>query len=89
MVDPEPEPQPDPEPQPAEITELIVNVEGEMDLFYVRGLDGGYCDIVETSMTMGPENRVWLLDNPWDDQTLWTYKDDYLGGSIMYEVDVS
>jgi len=38
---------------------------------------------------MGPENRVWLLDNPWDDQVLWSYKDEYLGGSLSYEVDVS
>ena len=42
--EPEPEPKPEPEPQPAEMKDLLVTVEEDINMFYVKGLDGAYAE---------------------------------------------
>lgn len=40
-------------------------------------------------LTMGQNNRAWVLDFPNDDSVYWSYWHDYLGGSISYDIDLS
>jgi hypothetical protein len=57
--------------------------------FYVRGLDGRDLSTQDRSISMGANNRAFILDFPYDDETYWAYDHYFLGGSMSYDVDVS
>ena len=57
--------------------------------FYVRGLDGRDLTTQDRAITMGSNNRAFILDFPYDDTCYWAYEHFFLGGSMSYDVDVS
>jgi hypothetical protein len=57
--------------------------------FWLRGLDGAYLDTSDDRIEMGLNNRAFVLDNPYDDSTYWSYWHKYLGGTLKFDVDVN
>ena len=84
------EPEPSPQPEPAQMKSFIGN-SSSLGLweFYVRGLDGKYLETKDDSITMGLNNRAFVLDYAMDDTTYWSYWHQYNGGTLMFDVDVS
>jgi len=78
-------------PEPAQLQGFIADSSelGENYEFFVRGLDGGYLETEDRSLTIGQNNRAFVLDMEMDDDSYWAYWHEYLGGSIHYDVDVS
>lgn len=40
-------------------------------------------------VTMGHNNRAWILDYPNDQAVYWSYWHNYLGGTLSYDIDLS
>jgi len=38
---------------------------------------------------MGPENRAFVNDYPYDHDHYWSYNHDFAGGSLTFDVDVN
>lgn len=58
--------------------------------FHLKGLDGRDLDTDSTEIEMGHDNRAFITDYKNEvDTNIWTYKDNYLGGSLEFDVDVS
>jgi len=57
--------------------------------FSIKGLDDRFLDTTYTGIEIGIENRGFINDYPNEVDTYWTYKDNYLGGSLEFDVDVS
>ena len=58
--------------------------------FHLKGLDGRDLDTETTEIEMGLDNRAFITDYSNEvDTNMWTYKDNYLGGSFEFDVDVS
>merc|ERR1740138_661462 len=56
---------------------------------YVEGIYGSYLDTIDFDMWMGPNNRVWVMDYPYSDDTYYAYMHNLIGGSVEFDVDVS
>ena len=53
-------------------------------------MDGRDLDTETTEIEMGLDNRAFITDYANEvDTNIWTYKDNYLGGSLEFDVDVS
>jgi hypothetical protein len=44
---------------------------------------------MDDKIEMGLNNRAFVLDQPYDDSTYWAYYHKYMGGTLMFDVDVS
>ena len=62
--------------------------EGDAE-FFLRGLEGKELATNDKTITMGPKNRAFVLDYPYDDEAYWAYQDYFLGGTMTYDVNVS
>ena len=89
--DPTPDPTPDPEPVPADFQPFIGDTDywGADYEFYVKGLDGRRLSTSGREITMGDNNRAFVVDYPYDDRVYWSYWHNYLGGTVSFDVDVS
>ena len=84
-VDPDPEPVNDFKP----FVGYVETWGGDYE-FYVKGLAGKHLNTYNTTIEMGENNRAFINDYAYDDDTLWAYKhDSYLGGTLAFDVDVS
>lgn len=57
--------------------------------FYLNGLPGQNLTATDRTITMGENNRAFVLDTQQDDSTYWAYYHQYIGGSVQFDVDVS
>lgn len=55
----------------------------------MKGLDGAYLSTNDREITMGLNNRAFVLDYAYDTSSYWSYWHNYLAGSLSYTVDVS
>jgi hypothetical protein len=53
------------------------------------GLPGKELTSSGSTVTMGNNNRAWILDYPNDEDIYWSYWHDYLGGTFEFEVDLA
>jgi len=53
------------------------------------GLPGKELSSSGSTVTMGSNNRAWILDYPNADDVWWAYWHDYLGGTFEFEVDLA
>lgn len=53
------------------------------------GLAGKELSASGSTVTMGNNNRAWILDYPNDEDIYWSYWHDYLGGTFEFEVDLA
>lgn len=79
---------PDSKPVFAEFEAYADVYGGQWDM-YAYGLQGRELSSAGDSVTIGENNRAWILDYKKDDSTYWSYWHDYLGGSFEYTVDLS
>ena len=93
---PTPTPTPTPTPGPAPIEpadfKMFIGQSSKMGgphNFYVKGLDGAYLETSNDKMSMGLDNKAFILDYAYDDSESWSYWHDYLGGTLYFDVDVS
>ena len=89
--DEESEDEEDPRPEPAKF-EPFVGDSSELGSdweFFVKGLDGSSLTTDDRSITMGPENRAFVLDYPYDDDYSWAYWHTYLGSSLKFDITVA
>ncbi len=88
--EPSPSPEPTPEPQPATFQGFngYSDQLGEHE-FFVKGLDNSYLTTNDREITMGLNNRAFVLDYAYDTSVYWSYWHNYLAGSVQYTVDVS
>lgn len=62
--------------------------EGDAE-FFLKGLDGQELTTDHRTITMGPKNRAFILDYPYDDEAYWAYENYFLGGTMTYDVNVA
>ena len=55
----------------------------------MKGLDGKDLETMDDKIEMGLNNRAFVTDQPYDDSTYWAYWHKYIGGTLMFDVDVS
>ena len=53
------------------------------------GLAGQELEAYGSTMYIGENNRVFVLDEDKTDSTYWAYYNQYIGGSVQFDVDVS
>lgn len=53
------------------------------------GLAGQDLAAYDSSITVGDNNRIFILDEDKVDSTYWAYYNQYIGGSVEFDVDVS
>lgn len=88
--DEEEDDEPAPGPGPADFN-MFIGTSSELGVheFYVKGLDGAYLETEDDCMKVGLDNRAFVLDYKYDDSYYWSYWHNYLGGTLMFDVDVS
>jgi hypothetical protein len=55
----------------------------------LNGLAGQDLETNDRTITMGKNNRAFVLDTNQADSTYWAYYHQYIGGSVQFDVDVS
>ena len=56
---------------------------------HMKGLDDRRLSTSGNSLTMGENNRAFILDFPYDDTTYWSYWHNYFDATLTFDVDVS
>jgi len=56
---------------------------------FVKGLDNRGLTTNGTEVSMDQDNRAFVKDYPYDNDTYWAYQHDLIGGSVKFTVDVS
>ena len=57
--------------------------------FFVKGLDGHPLTTMDREICMGENNRAFVLDYPYDESIYWSYWNNYFGGTLTFDVDLS
>jgi len=89
---PNPDPSPEPEPQPESV---LVEFDAYTDYYggdwkmFATGLKDMKLEGSGDMVTMGYNNRAWVLDYPNETTTYWSYWHDYLGGTFKFDVNLS
>jgi hypothetical protein len=89
--DPTPDPDPKPDPEPQDLTQKFRAWLGYWDMeldTWAYGLEGKELVGHQDSLTVGAENRAFLLDVEDTSSIHYAYYHDFLGGSMEYSVDL-
>ena len=76
---------------PSEIKEFQASSDfyGPNSTYFLKGLAGQDLETEGHHIFMGENNRAFVLDTKNDDSTYWAYYNQYIGGSVQFNVDVS
>ena len=62
---------------------------GKDSTYYLNGIAGQHLETDGHNIFMGENNRAFVLDTAQTDSTYWAYYEQYIGGSVQFDVDVS
>ena len=79
-----------PEPEPPKFYPLLATSGDEgVGLFWLRGVKNRTLITDDITISMGKNNRAWILDQNYDNEVYWAHYEDYLGGALEFTVNVN